>query len=251
MRTATVSDIGLHRERNEDAFLVSVVGKCTLALVADGVGGRGNGAFASAAAREYFSELIRLRKLNMIDQQPLRDALIQMAVHTLHTDVVRRSAEDENCRGMACTLTLVIADSVEYTLYQVGDSRLYHRNSNGLNQISVDQTLSEEMFKAGRISSEQRATHPDRHTLSQAIGVAPMRAALQPAVTRGQWTEDDILLLCSDGLSGMVRDEAINAIFQEHPEPETAAEALRQAALEAGGKDNITVVIMQNRSPQA
>lgn len=244
-----ISDVGRVRKNNEDAWFACSLGGTVLALVADGVGGRDNGEKASQAVAMFFKELAESGRLDGVNTDSLRDPLINMAIDTIHRRIFEQAQNDPACQGMACTLTLVVASFNEYSLYQIGDSRLYHLSQGALRQVSADQTLADDMFAAGKLTASQLAVHPDRNTLTQAIGTEGVGRPMTAVLTHNHWQQGDRLLLCSDGLSNMVDPQSIQRYLEEPGELSKAGaagvlESLVNAANHAGGKDNITAVVV-------
>ena len=246
IRVVGGSDQGLVRKNNEDSYTVLPVGEsAALLIVADGVGGHAFGEVASQITVAVFEQLVKQGKLDAgTNDHDLREMLLSMAAHKAHVDVSKKATEDKTHNGMACTLTGVLCDSSSYTLVQVGDSRLYHFGEKGLTKISEDQTVAQELLAAGRISPAQYDVHPDKGVLSQSIGLESIDQPLEAVVTTHEWQKGDVLVACSDGLSDMVSDESIEKVLHEQgAEPA----ALIQAALDRGGKDNVTVAIAVNQ----
>jgi protein phosphatase len=226
LRVGAATDIGQARERNEDSYLVEP----PLYVVADGMGGHRGGAEASSLAVQVLAE--------MPDHDP--DHLPDQ-VRAANRAVFERQAGDRALSGMGTTVTAVIADGSTVELAHVGDSRAYLLRDGQLRQITEDHTLVQRMVRDGEISAEEAHVHPKRSILTRALGID---TDVEVDTQRIEVLEGDRLLLCSDGLTGMMRDESVREILQTHPEPQDAAEALVDSANRAGGLDNITVVVI-------
>lgn len=229
LNVASLTDTGLKRTANED----SVLDASPIFLVADGMGGHEAGDRASAAVVAAF-EPLRGREVELDD---VRDALSRAA------SVVEDIAAGHK-RGAGSTVTGVALLEHEGTphwlVFNVGDSRVYRHHGNELTQLTVDHSLGQELVDAGELRAEDLASFSQRNVITRAIGA--------PDSTADSWllpvVDGERLLLCSDGLSGEVSDEAIRATLTMNGRPETAATALVRRALHAGGRDNVSVVVI-------
>ncbi|MPZ72212.1 MAG: Stp1/IreP family PP2C-type Ser/Thr phosphatase [Nitriliruptorales bacterium] len=230
------TDVGRHREGNED----SMFSGRTVFAVADGMGGHQAGEVASAAALEPIAEL---DGMTFDDERAATEAL-RAAIESANSNVVGQAKADPNLSGMGTTLTAVMVRDGRLHLAHVGDSRAYLlRDAERIDQLTTDHTLVEQLVRDGRLSREEIATHPQRSVITRAIGVdatievdtfAPLM--LQPG---------DQILLCSDGLTGPVSDEQLTELLVSEPDGDDAVRQLIQAANDAGGPDNITVVLLR------
>lgn len=226
------SDVGRVRSGNEDALFLGT----TVFAVADGMGGHRGGEVASATA---LGPLAALDGQRFGDPDATLDALTA-AVVAANTAVARRSHDDPALQGMGTTLTAVLVDGREAHLVHVGDSRAYLARGERLVQLTDDHTLMQTLLDQGRITRDQIATHPHRSVITRAVGVADDVEVDGMLLTL---RDGDRLILCSDGLTGVVDDVTIARTVREH-DPATAVERLVDAANAAGGPDNITVVIV-------
>jgi serine/threonine protein phosphatase PrpC len=233
------TDVGLVREVNEDAFLAAP----PVFVVADGMGGHDGGDVASRIVVEEF------QRLADSGYDPARGA--EQAAATL-AECQRRISEYgaervASGRARAHAGTTVVAALLvddggpQWLLVNLGDSRIYRLTDDRLEQVSVDHSVVQELVDAGTISSEDAATHPERHVITRALGGPDLAEADYfllplPAVER--------LLLCSDGVSGMIDDDAIAAVLRDADDPRDAADQLVERALAAGGRDNATAVVI-------
>jgi PPM family protein phosphatase len=230
LRVGRVSDQGLVRKNNED----SLIAKPPLVAVADGVGGHNAGEVASALAVDVLEEWIPtlVRK----GGKKLRDA-----ASDAHRRIISRAQQETALDGMATTLTAAWIDAGTCTIAHVGDSRAYLFRDGELSQLTEDHTIVAELVRDGRITPEEAYEHPWRNRVVQALGGQPdvvvemLSVDLRPG---------DRLVLSSDGLSDQVRSEGIAAILAVNDDPEDACRQLVARAKEAGGKDNITVVLV-------
>jgi serine/threonine protein phosphatase PrpC len=229
LNVASLTDTGLKRTANED----SVLDASPVFLVADGMGGHEAGDRASAAVVAAF-EPLRGRAVEIDD---VRDALSRAAA-------VVEDIAAEHKRGAGSTVTGVALLEHEGTphwlVFNVGDSRVYRHHGNELTQVTIDHSLGQELVDAGELRAEDLASFSQRNVITRAIGA--------PDSTADSWllpvVDGERLLLCSDGLSGEVSDEAIRATLTMNGRPETAATALVRRALQAGGRDNVSVIVI-------
>jgi protein phosphatase len=244
-QTAARTDIGLVRSNNEDALLALYLPDGQhLWLVADGVAGRDAGELASATSVGVFQRLAQSGKLAAARDPDLATPLLAMAVHKAHVEVSRLAVESQQKLSMSCTLTAALATDQRIDIVHVGDSRLYHLHAGALTQITEDQTVTRQLIADGRLSEDQLAEHPDRNTLSQSIGLESAEHPFTPAHYRIEVTAGDRLLLCSDGLSDLLAADTIAMLLRDASDPATAVEHLIQSALDAGGRDNISVIVV-------
>ena len=223
IRVGASSDIGRARERNEDAYLTSP----PLYAVADGMGGHRGGEVASALAVDVLSRG---------DETPL-----PQRVREANRAVFDRQADDRSVAGMGTTVTAVEIDGSNVRLAHVGDSRAYLLRDGELRMLTEDHTLVQQMVEEGKITAAEAHEHPQRNILTRVVGVDPDVEVDEHTVdTR----EGDRLLLCTDGLTAMMRDESVHELLAKSEDPQQAADDLVAAANRAGGLDNITVVVI-------
>jgi protein phosphatase len=223
------SDPGRVRDNNEDAHLVD--DRLTLFAIADGMGGHVAGEVASWTAIEALRAAVA-------NGRAINDAI------TLANDaVIEKATSDPALTGMGTTLTAVVtAGGSRLLVGHVGDSRAYFMHDGDLVQLTDDHSLVGELVREGRLTREQAEAHPQRAIVTRALGV-------DPGVDVDVYTVDvvpgDRVVLCSDGLTDMVRERDIERILRGEPDPQRAAELLVDAANAAGGIDNITVVVVR------
>ena len=239
MKFYAITDIGRKRELNEDYIYTSgqpIGALPNLFIVADGMGGHKAGDYASMHTVDRFVEVIR----ELGEEHGVQDA-INEAVTAANAYIYQRSRENSNLSGMGTTLVLASCIGNEAIVANIGDSRLYLVND-AMTQITRDHSLVEEMVTLGGIDREMARNHPDKNIITRAVGVKEKVAAdfFEVDLTKG-----DKLLLCSDGLTNMLRDEEIYQIIQDNKDLEQAAKALVDAANENGGRDNIAVVLVE------
>jgi len=222
--------VGLVRDHNEDSGFAGP----TLQLVADGVGGAAAGEVASATAA-YVTTAMALAAEHDADLV----ALLRRAVDLTH-DQLRAGSEAEPSRqGMGTTLTAVLTDGLTSALAHIGDSRAYLLREGELRQLTHDHTFVQSLVDEGRISREEARTHPWKNVVLHALDGTE---APKPDVLGVELFLGDRLLVCSDGLSDMADDVTIAGCLAS-PDRDEAADALIDAALAGGGRDNVTVLV--------
>jgi len=228
---AGVSDVGRVRPHNEDAGFVGPY----VALVADGVGGAAAGEVAAATAAYAASATALARFLDP------PELVIAEAVEAARTAIRRGVQRDLDRLGMATTLTLLVCDGSRVVLGHVGDSRAYRLRDGVLTRLSRDHTYVQHMVDTGQLSAAAARRHPWRNVVLRSLDGDPEDQGpdLTPVPTR----PGDRLLLCSDGLSDLVDDQRIAEVLRL-ADPMSAAAVLTQSALVAGGKDNITCIVL-------
>jgi len=238
------SEIGHARENNEDKFdfyepdeepLLAARG--SVYLVCDGMGGHNAGQIASELAAKQF--LHAYYHLGGAAQEAARHAILQA-----HHYIAEMASKIPSRYGMGTTLTALILKQDEGILAHVGDSRCYRLREGVFEQLSRDHTLVARLVEQGIITPEQARYHPQRNVIRQAVGVADPSEPLEPDIETFALQAGDLYLLCSDGLTDMVDDAEIEAILRDEP-PTRAAWRLVDRALANGGRDNVTVVLVQ------
>jgi PPM family protein phosphatase len=222
---------GARRILNEDSFLAAR----SVFFVADGMGGHDAGEVASAAAIDA------LRPLGLLDRILPEDVVDRLVV--AQEDV--RAIATEPGRGAGTTVSGVVVaeqDEIPYWLVvNIGDSRTYRMARGELEQLSVDHSEVQELIDTGRLTVTEALTHPRRHVVTRAVGSS---LPPEPDFCWVPIEPRDRMLVCSDGLTGELSDERIAEILLAQPEPQAAADLLVNEAIVAGGRDNITVVVV-------
>lgn len=224
---AAASDIGLVRGHNEDAWLARP--DLGLWVVADGMGGHSAGEVASALAVQAIESAVG-RGLDLAD-----------AVRSGHGSILEAAATGHGAPGMGSTVVALHIQEHHYRIAWVGDSRAYLWDGSELRQLTRDHSYVQRLLDNGLITPEQALHHPERNTIAQALGVAG--AGLSVDVVEGALFQHDQILLCSDGLTGEVRDAEI-AHRLASGNPQQKVDALVRAALDHGGSDNVTVMLV-------
>jgi protein phosphatase len=246
----TAQSTGLERSHNEDALFVmqgnsegeESLPSFGLFIVADGMGGHRAGEVASAiSVRKVAQHITKQTILHLFDventsETPPLQEMVRQSLENANDSVVERVP------GGGTTLTAVLLLGNYLTIGHVGDTRAYLFSDNGLKIITRDHSLVERLKELGQLSEEEAATHPQRNVLYRAIGQG---ANLEVDVLSHPIPEAGSMLVCSDGLWGVVPDEEIENLVLTSPHPQIACEKLVQAANAAGGPDNITAILVQ------
>lgn len=227
-----LSHVGLRREHNEDTYYGDA--ELGLWLVADGMGGHEFGEVASALARETIVREVRSGK-------SLADA-----IRAADEEIISHSRSRAEALPMGTTIAAVKADGDRFEMSWVGDSRVYLWNGS-LRQISQDHSYVQELIDQGAITAEQARTHPHRNVVTQALGVTDPHS-LRVETVAGELKPGMQLLLCSDGLTEEVDDDAIGRLLaRSELSAQECVDQLIMAALDGGGSDNVTVVLVRRR----
>ena len=239
MKTFSMTHIGQRREMNQDYMYTSetAVGNLpNLFLVADGMGGHAAGEYASRFTVEKLVEKIK----ESSQTEPV--ALMKEAVEQVNAMLLAEANADRAKAGMGTTI--VAATVIGERLYaaNVGDSRLYVINEESITQITRDHSLVEEMVRLGEMNKEDAKDHPDKNIITRAIGVMPEVA---PDFFEISLKDQDMILMCSDGLTNMINDIDMKKIVLGQRDIVEKAEKLVETANQNGGRDNITVVLVE------
>ncbi|MDQ5816275.1 MAG: Stp1/IreP family PP2C-type Ser/Thr phosphatase [Actinomycetota bacterium] len=224
------SDVGRVREANEDSYLIAD----PLFVVADGMGGHIAGDVASSTAVKVIQD-------ESGDASSENPGTLSKIISDANTAIWDKAQSDPALRGMGTTCTLVLVDEHRVHIAHVGDSRAYRLRDGQLEQLTEDHTLVGRMVQEGRLSPEEAQHHPQRSIITRALGVDE---EVQVDLDTVELSEGDRLLICSDGLSSMVDDGPIKSVLASESDPQRAADRLIDVANEAGGDDNITVVVI-------
>lgn len=234
---AALTAIGRVRPHNEDAVLCCP--RFGLWAVADGMGGHRRGEVASALALKTLQQRIRHG-----DDLP-------GAIRAAHAAILAEAARDAGQRGMGTTLVAVRLLGVDFELAWVGDSRAYRVSADGIEQLTRDHSWVQAMVDAGRLTREEAARHPRRNLVTQCLGGAGDGEQPEVEVRHGRLGHGELLLLCSDGLSGELSDAQIQQCCAAAETLDELVGALVEAANRMGGKDNISCVVLGLSAPPA
>ena len=227
LRHGAVSHVGLVRQQNEDSF---VAGGGVFA-VCDGMGGARAGEVASEVACRFLMEIT----------PEVDSARLESTVADANRAIFLKSVEDSSLAGMGTTLTALVSTGDGVLVAHVGDSRAYLWREGGMRQLTEDHSLVGELVRRGQLTPAQAAVHPHRSVITRALGTDGM---VKPDIFPISLEPGDRLLICSDGLSGMVAEQDIALLLGTGDDPQSIAQSLVEAALEGGGEDNVTVVVL-------
>jgi len=233
---SAATDKGLLRGNNEDCFLSRP--ERGLWLVADGMGGHEAGEVASAIAART------------IEENTGNGTLLVDAIQKAHHSVLEAVRDGEGAEGMGCTVVALLSNGQDYQVAWVGDSRAYlwTPDSNGggtLEQLSTDHSYVQMLLQTGAIREDEAGNHPDKNVITQCLGAQDM-PELQVDSVKGQWTDKQWILLCSDGLTDEIDDELMAQTLCQSRSVREAVNKLMKLALSRGGRDNITVQIVES-----
>ena len=238
MKVVACTHRGNVRPINEDSFLMPE--NDGLVLVADGMGGHLAGEVASRMAIEAVQRMARENERPGI-------AALREAVACAHETILAHAQDHIECAGMGTTLSVLwLGENYAYIAH-VGDSRIYRLREGSLTQITQDHSLVEELVRAGLITREQARTHPRRNIITRALGT---HGENEPDLLVTDVQDGDVFLLCTDGLTGMVPDDEIERTLRDCG-IEAAADRLLALALDAGGRDNVTLILCARKGAGA
>jgi protein phosphatase len=249
------TEVGCVRKRNEDHFVVQnlatgergllphqrvqpLTASGTLIAVCDGMGGAAAGDVASGIAASTLAEYVRGK--SPFASMGQAQEVLHEAITAVNEKIRAAAVEDPARHGMGTTLTAALAFGPELLIGHVGDSRAYLRRGRSLTQLTTDHSVVGQLIAAGRLRPDQAREYEHRNVLLQALGVQPK---VGPEFDIVQLRAGDVLLLCSDGLTGPVTDEQVLALMLRYEDPMRCCRALTEAACAAGGPDNVTVAI--------
>ena len=241
MNIWSMTDTGLVRKENQDAYAVKTAFGHTICVVCDGMGGAAGGQLASRIAVDTFSA--EMEKRLSPEAKPGRLREISVVAVALANRAVREAARtSEEYHSMGTTLVSAVSFDGGVVIANVGDSRAYHINKQRIHQVTRDHSLVEHMVERGDITAEEARRHPNRNLITRALGpdVDP-----ECDCYICQLLEGDYLLMCSDGLVNTVTDQEI---FQEvrREDPDTCVERLLAISKSRGASDNVTVILARN-----
>ena len=246
LEVAAVTDVGCQRENNEDSYLYwepsedgDFSRKGRLAVVADGMGGHEGGQEASRIATEAIQEVYAA------DFADGPQAALEAGFRRAHDKVIEYAAQHTQLRGMGTTATAIALAGNQLYFAHIGDSRLYRVHGQQISRLTRDHSYVGRLFENGVISAEEAEVHPQRHILTAALGTGP---EIPPDAPEQPITLEtgDSLILCTDGLWGLVADPEIRQIVAGNSVVEACHELVEKAK-QRGGPDNITVIVLRLR----
>jgi protein phosphatase len=245
---AALTDVGTRRSNNEDAFALHE--EMGLFVVADGMGGHSCGEVASAMAVESVAAFFRHARLDeestwpyaYDDSYSFTANKLRTAVSVANEKIHAYSQEHPESRGMGTTIVASAITGTILSIAYVGDSRAYLFRDGDLELLTSDHSWVNEQVKLGHLSGEEAARHPFRNVITKALGT---RDEAQPDIRELEIRAGDRLILCTDGLNSMVDDAQVRASATLEAEPKALCKKLVELANDAGGEDNVTVIVLQ------
>lgn len=248
MKSVFLTDRGKVRQHNEDNGGIFILeNDLALVVVADGMGGHQAGDVASQMAIEEIDKLWSTQKPEQLSTPEKTEQWLKDAVQKVNTSIYQYAKENIDCQGMGTTIVVVVLNQEFITVGHIGDSRCYMLNNNGFAQITDDHSLVNELVRSGQISPEDAEHHPRKNVLMRALGT---EETVSVDIKSLEWEANDMLLLCSDGLTNKVSASEIRDVLSDKCELEVKARQLIEKANEAGGDDNITVAIVKHDWPE-
>lgn len=221
--------IGKIRDNNEDSYVCDA--EKELWIVADGMGGLGFGEVASAIATFTVTKMIR------------QGQGINQAIELAHAQIKTYAESEGMGTNMGTTIVLLLSQGSRYNIFWVGDSRAYLLDDQQFNQITVDHSLVQTLIQQGELTAEEARVDPRKNAVTRALGVQELETARADSISN-KWLPNQKILLCSDGLTDCVGDAGIEAILRQEGTDQALSDRLIDAALAAGGKDNVTVIVI-------
>lgn len=234
------TDIGKEREQNQDYYYIPDANDdIKLYILADGMGGYKGGEIASKLATESVKQYIYDNFETTEKQKEGILKLVKDAILYANFKVYERSKQTEDLGGMGTTLEVCLIYNNKAYIGHIGDSRIYRIRKGLIRRLTKDHSYVQKLIEDGKITRQEALTHPKKNMLTKALGCTPY---VEPDIRARNIEQNDILIMCSDGLTNMISEETICEVVRENPN--VAADELIKRANQSGGYDNITVVII-------
>ncbi|RBW67509.1 Stp1/IreP family PP2C-type Ser/Thr phosphatase [Bacillus taeanensis] len=244
METVFKTDKGKVRPHNEDSGGIFIKNnQSVLAVVADGMGGHRAGDVASTMAVSFLKE--KWEHVNEVLTPHDAEKWLEAAILGANQKILDYAKNHPECKGMGTTLAAALCTEQYIIIAHIGDSRIYLLNENAFSLKTSDHSLVNELLKSGEITEEEASNHPRKHVLLRALGT---EESIYIDIQTVLWEEDDLLLLCSDGLTNKVSDETLEEMTRSEYSLDEMAVHLIQLANKAGGEDNISVALLKHSS---
>ena len=241
MRYWAMTDPGCAREENQDAYVIEMLDGAMLCAICDGMGGAKSGNVASALAAEVFSQGVKSGWKPGLE--PLqKETLLRNAAQLANFTVYDQAVTHEDFAGMGTTLCAVLVEDGCATAVNVGDSRLYSVNAEGIRQVTKDHSLVQMMIDRGELTAEQGKAYPGKNVITRAVGT---EAAVQCDVFHLQPEWGETLLLCTDGLTNLMDDQEILFEIMYNEDRQVCCRRLLDIAISRGAPDNVTCILVQ------
>lgn len=242
MEVGINTDVGKSRDNNQDSYYISTSLDHPLFIIADGMGGHKAGEVASKMAIERVSSSLEKDLADVeLNDETIKDK-IKKSIHQANEQIFKKSQESEKYSGMGTTVTLAFIKNRKIFIGHAGDSRAYIYRDEELSQVTEDHTLVAELVKNGSINKKEAETHPQRNFITRAVGTS--EEILVDLLVEDR-NKEDILLLCTDGLTNMLSDDEIKKHLHENDEIQIACDKLVKHANSRGGFDNITTLAVK------
>lgn len=243
MKAYTISDIGMVRSENQDCvrFVQSALPSFSVLALCDGMGGARAGSLASEIALNAFISRITDSISEKKSKAPLQEILTDAAGYA-NQCVFERGSLDSDCAGMGTTLVAALLKGRQCVVVNVGDSRAYLISGGAISQVTVDHSFVEDMVQRGSITREQARSHPRRNVITRALGA---EETVECDCFSPELKKNDLLLICSDGLSNTVSDDEILEIAEKHKNLNDIGRELLDLALSRGAPDNVTLGLLR------
>ena len=246
MKAAHKSDIGRIRPVNEDRAAVQTgLNGLTLAILADGMGGHQAGDVASQMAIEIIQDHLQTLHAGMTPKECVER--MREAILLANGKIFNEALREQKYQGMGTTVVVAVASKERILISHIGDSRAYKISASGVDQLTEDHSLVNELVKQGQLSREEANHHPRRNVLTQALGTEENITIDNCDV---QWSANEMLMLCSDGLTDLIHPQRMHEILRASGALQWKVDRLVESALEAGGDDNVTVVLISNEKAE-
>ena len=243
MEIVAKSDVGKVREMNQDSFYIFDDEEYKLCILADGMGGYKGGEIASKLTVNAVQSFVTN---NFIYTEKSTDGLLKLlndAIEYANMIVYEKSQEDAELKDMGTTIDACLIYNGKLYIGHVGDSRVYRIRKNVIRKITTDHSYVEKLVKEGTITKEEAKSHPKKNMLTKALGCSSF---VEPDLLYKVFQKEDILLMCSDGLTNMVNEEVIYNILTQQKSTDEISKELINSANNMGGYDNITAIVVKN-----
>ena len=241
MQYWAMTDPGCVRTENQDAYLTEALDGALLCVVCDGMGGAKSGNVASALAVEIFAQAVKASWRPGLEQKSV-DTLLLHAVKITNFTVYDQAMNCEDFSGMGTTLAAMLVETDRITVVNVGDSRAYRVNADGIRQVTKDHSLVQMMVDRGELTAEAARSYPGKNMITRAIGT---EATVQGDVFHLQPQWGETLVLCTDGLTNLVEDQEILFEIMYSEDRQICCRRLLDIAINRGAPDNVTCILIQ------
>ena len=241
MKLYGMTDIGKKRKENQDCFGYKELCGMTLLTVCDGMGGARGGSVASKLALDTFLSICERELSDGLDDRQIRN-ILSVAVAQANLSVFNKAAENSDLSGMGTTLVSALITNNSIFIINVGDSRAYTLVGNDFQQASHDHSYVQLLLDLGTITLEEAESHPDKNVITKSVGVCE---SVTPDIDILESDRPSYIVLCSDGLTGMVKKANIEKVIVSEGDAKQKAKELIALANENGGDDNITVIVAE------